>query len=74
MDPLSGVEVHSTVGCWEALVGAITQKIVESGVIIAAVRYGVASATSNLTSKTQANVRREQVEEFFRHIEVKQVC
>ena len=74
VDPLSGVEVQSTVGCGDALVGGIAQKIVESGDIIEAVRYGVASATSNLTSKTQANVRREQVEEFFRHVEAKQVC
>jgi tagatose 6-phosphate kinase len=74
VEPLSGVEVQSTVGCGDAMVGGIAKRISESADVIEAVKYGVASATSNLTSKTQADVSREQVEEFFKHVQVNRIC
>jgi tagatose 6-phosphate kinase len=71
--PLS-TEVVSTVGCGDALVGGIAKKLLESEDIVEAVKYGAASATSNLASKTQGNVLLKQVEEFLGRINMKQIC
>ncbi len=72
VDPLA-VEVKSPVGCGDALVGGFAHRFLGAGDVIEAVKYGVASATSNLTSKTQGNVSRTQVEEFSRLIKLYQV-
>lgn len=72
IEPLS-VEVKSTVGSGDSLVGGFARKFLTSGDIIEAVKYGAASATSNLTSKTQGDVSPAQVEEFFTQLNVYQV-
>ena len=67
------VTVKSTVGCGDALVGGFAHRLLEKGDVIEAVKYGVASATSNLTTKTQGDVSRTQVEEFLRLIKLSPV-
>lgn len=64
IDPLA-VTPKSTVGCGDALVGGFAHKFLESGDTLDAIKYGVAAATANLTTKTQGDVEREQVVEFF---------
>ena len=72
IEPLS-VEVESTVGCGDALVGGFAQRFLVSGDVVDAVKYGVASATSNLTSKTQGDVSQAQVNEFVTHLHSYQI-
>ncbi|NLY91468.1 MAG: 1-phosphofructokinase family hexose kinase [Firmicutes bacterium] len=64
-EPLRVPEVKSTVGCGDALLGGVLCRLAAGADLMTAVKYGVAAATSNLTTKSPGYIDPDQVEALY---------
>jgi 6-phosphofructokinase 2 len=72
-EPITVTDVKSTVGCGDALVGAVVRKLEEGADVLSAVKYGVAAATSNLTTKSPGYIDLDQVEGLYPEVRIKPI-
>ena len=73
VEPLGVPEVKSTVGCGDALVGAVVYQLAAGADVMTAVKYGVAAATSNLTTQSPGCIEHDQVEEFYPEVRIQPI-
>ena len=72
-EPITVTDVKSTVGCGDALVGGVVRKLEEGADVLTAVKYGVAAATSNLTTKSPGDIDLNQVEEIYPEVRIRPI-
>jgi|SRR5690554_604211 len=72
-EPIIVKDVKSTVGCGDALVGGVVRKLEEGADVLTAVKYGVAAATSNLTTISPGCIDLNQVEGLYPEVRIKSI-
>ena len=70
VEPLNVENVKSTVGCGDAMVGGVVRQLAAGADVMTAVKYGVAAAASNLTTKSPGCIDAGQVEGLYPKVRV----
>ena len=70
VEPMRVEEVKSTVGCGDAMVGGVVSQLAAGADVMTAVKYGVAAATSNLSTKSPGCIDPDQVGKVYPKVRI----